>query len=124
MSEKSIEAQAWDATKLDTDPEWAAMPNREFRDKLQFAADRVKATGTASTNFEREVLSLYNQQFTVKAAAAGDGSLADDFKGPMAVVPDEVAELQDKVEEGVPEHPVVKPPEGPLGDKPGPGKEE
>lgn len=50
--ETSLAGRAWNATKEDNDPDWASIPNSEFKGKLEFAAERVKETGTAQTNFE------------------------------------------------------------------------
>src|SRR5262245_6397314 len=54
-----IYADAWNATKDVNDPDWANIPNLEFKEKLRFEGDRVKATCTTQTNFEKEVLRLH-----------------------------------------------------------------
>jgi hypothetical protein len=69
---KDVAAQAWHNTKDAQDPEFEAIPNLEFKGKLQYAADKVRETGIAQTNFEKEVARLH-----------AEGS---DDDAPMAVV--------------------------------------
>lgn len=76
--EMSLAGRAWNATKEDNDPDWASIPNSEFKGKLEFAAERVKETGTAKTNFE----------IAVKEFAEED---AKGETAPMAVVAKETA---------------------------------
>jgi hypothetical protein len=71
----SLAARAWDATKEEGDPDFDNMPNLEQKGKLEFAAERVKATGIAQTNFEHKVKELAEQE-----AEENKG------EGPMAVV--------------------------------------
>jgi hypothetical protein len=72
--EASVAGRAWNATKEDGDPDWATMPNKELKGKLEFAVDRVRATGIAQTNFE----------IKAKELLAEDQKAAKD-EGPMAV---------------------------------------
>jgi hypothetical protein len=71
---QSIEAQAWNATKLDNDPEWDQIPNLAFKEDLRFAVSRVRATGTAQTNFEVKAKELIQAELEAKKD-----------EGPMAV---------------------------------------
>lgn len=75
VEETSLAGRAWNATKDENDPDWGSIPNSEFKGKLEFAAERVKETGTAKTNFE----------IAVKELAAED---AKGETAPMAVVND------------------------------------
>lgn len=56
MAQASPEERAWNAIKDANDPEWAVIPNHEFKSKLRFAASRVKETGLAESPFEKKVL--------------------------------------------------------------------
>ena len=83
MAEKegSIAAQAWNATKDPTDPEFGASPEPEFWGKLEFAAQKVIETGTANTNFELKVKELHGKSKATEKAIGG----------PMAVVEEPAA---------------------------------
>ncbi len=61
--ETSLAGRAWNATKEETDPDWASIPNAEYKGKLEHQAERVKETGTARTNFEVKV-----KEFAAKKA--------------------------------------------------------
>ncbi len=71
----SIAAQAWNATKDDGDPEYRGSAELEFWNEIDFRAQKVQETGTAITNFEKEVQKL-DAEDKQKQAAIG---------GPMAV---------------------------------------
>lgn len=79
----SVESRAWNATKSKDDPDWDHIANLEFKGKLQFAADRVKATGTAQTNFEHKVLELHVKEAKEEEKVAGPMAVT---AGPMATV--------------------------------------
>lgn len=78
--EGSLAARAWNATKAEGDPEFDVMPNVELKAKLEHAAERVKATGIAQTNFEIEVKKLAATELEENKS-----------EGPMAVVAPNVA---------------------------------
>jgi len=82
MSKKftSIAAEAWSNTKFVTDPEFDDIPNFDFKSKLQFAADKVISSGTALTNFEKEVAKIHAET-DIKVADPG----SPEYGGPMAV---------------------------------------
>lgn len=54
----NIAAEAWDKTKTEGDPDYAAIPNGEFRSNLDYRAAKVQETGIAITNFEKEVAAI------------------------------------------------------------------
>jgi len=68
-----VPEEAWNATKLPEDPEWKDIPNVEFKGKLEFAADKVKSTGIAQTNFELKCKQLFAEE---AEDALNDGSMA------------------------------------------------
>lgn len=57
-----IAAKAWNQVKGPGDAEYDLIPNIEFKGKLDFAAERVKATGVAETNFEKAVKDILDKQ--------------------------------------------------------------
>lgn len=69
----SVPEEAWNATKNPEDPEWKEIPNVEFKGKLEFAADKVKSTGIAQTNFELKCKQLFAEELE---NALNDGSMA------------------------------------------------
>lgn len=73
-NERSLAAEAWDATKLEGDPEWDLITEVEFKQKLQFAADKAAETGIAQTNFEQEALRIHQKRLAEKKT-----------EGPLAV---------------------------------------
>lgn len=98
MSELSIAAQAWNNTKADGDPEFGASAEPEFWAKLEFAAKKAIETGTAITNFEKEVQRLDALE---KESHVGAGE-------PLAVVEEPAAIT---VGDGLTEKPDDKKPE-------------
>lgn len=54
----NVAAEAWDKTKTEGDPDYAAIPNGEFRSNLDYRAAKVQETGIAITNFEKEVAAI------------------------------------------------------------------
>lgn len=56
-----IAAKAWNQVKGPGDAEYDLIPNIEFKGKLDFAAERVKATGVAETNFEKAVKDILDK---------------------------------------------------------------
>lgn len=67
-----VVAEAWDHTKSEADPPFDAIREVAFKENLAFRAEKVKTTGIATTNFEKEVAKLLAEE-------PGDDS-------PMAVV--------------------------------------
>lgn len=58
----NIAAEAWDETKAEADPEFAAIPELGFRENLEFRAAKVKETGIAITNFEKKVAEILSSE--------------------------------------------------------------
>lgn len=96
----SAAARAWNATKADGDPEWDNMPNTEFKGKLEHAAERVKATGIAQTNFEVEVKKQLEVDAKVNKAegamAVVNPNPATDTAAPMGIAPEQNEQLTTK----------------------------
>lgn len=84
MAEKdngSIAARAWNATKAEGDPDYRGSAEVEFWNELDFRARKVQESGTAITNFEKEVQRLHAEE---KESHKGAGE-------PMAVVDEPAA---------------------------------
>lgn len=80
-----IAAKAWNQVKGPGDAEYDLIPN-EFKGKLDFAAERVKATGVAETNFEKAVKDILDEEAKViepdQTSGVGEGlDAAGDSEG-------------------------------------------
>lgn len=81
-----IAAKAWNQVKGPGDAEYDLIPNIEFKGKLDFAAERVKATGVAETNFEKAVKDILDEEAKViepdQTSGVGEGlDAAGDSEG-------------------------------------------
>lgn len=60
--EGSIAAEAWEATRAETDAHWRQTGESGFWNDMEYAANKVVETGTTRTKFEEKVKELNEQR--------------------------------------------------------------
>lgn len=81
-----IAARAWNAIKADGDPEYACIENKDFVDKLNFAAERVLETGLVLTHFDAAVLQFLTEPVDEPVAEVIGIAIEEEFPAEPAPV--------------------------------------